>query len=377
MRSLLTILCLAFLSSSVNGHIYLHSFMSSGQESTSCVRQLPPDSVKQSPIKNVEGPEMMCNVGKSPAKSTCEVKAGDSVTFQFYHLGPSPKDIIVHKSHRGPCSVYLSKADASDELIAAHGKLSIQIPSCLQDGRYVFRTEIIALHEAFKTIQERPDLGAQLYVNCGDINIKGGSGTLRPATVQIPSPQWATFNSPGIRFNLWNRENPNYGSYVVPGPPVLAESINGAGSTGKSPSDPGNGNGGQSGGNPGNSGSGSRNQGGQPEACQGTEVTETGRDGRKWGHENGRSCLVSGTTGGQGQGQRQGQSGTSDTKRASARPSSPRMSPAKSSSPSGGSSKTSGGNGEKFPACKKGKITAEGRDGRKWGFENNQSCLIG
>ncbi|KAI9141183.1 glycosyl hydrolase family 61-domain-containing protein [Paraphysoderma sedebokerense] len=323
--SLLTALSLVLFLSSVQGHIYLHSFVSNGQESGTCVRQLPPDSVKNAPIKNVEGQEMMCNVGRT----------GDTVTFQFYHNGPSASDDIIDKSHLAPCSVYLSNADASgnptgwfkifqkgynsgskqwcsDELIAARGKLPVQIPAGLEDGRYVFRTEIIALHEADKTIKEDPNRGAQLYVNCGDINIKGGSGSLRPATVQIPSAQWATFNSPGIKFNIWNRENPNYGSYVVPGPPVLAASTNEPGNSRGSPNsgsgdgaqtggNPGSGNGGQSGGNPGNSGSGSGNQGGQFPTCKGNQVTETGQDGRKWGYENGQSCLISGSTGGQGQ----------------------------------------------------------------------------
>ncbi|KAI9141185.1 glycoside hydrolase [Paraphysoderma sedebokerense] len=188
-KSLISALSLVLFlaSTNVNGHVYLHSFMSKGQESSTCIRQLPPDSVKNAPIKNVEGKEMMCNLGTSPAKSVCDVSAGDSVTFQFFHNGPTAYDDIIDRSHLAPCAVYLSKADASgnptgwfkifekgynsntkqwcsDELIAARGKLPVTIPAGLESGRYVFRTEIIALHEAdYFLTEENPNRGAQLY----------------------------------------------------------------------------------------------------------------------------------------------------------------------------------------------------------------------
>lgn len=52
-----------------------------------------------------------------------------------------------------------------DELIAARGKLPVQIPAGLEDGRYVFRTELIALHEADKTISKL------LYVEVSNKNV--------------------------------------------------------------------------------------------------------------------------------------------------------------------------------------------------------------
>ncbi|KAI9142385.1 glycosyl hydrolase family 61-domain-containing protein [Paraphysoderma sedebokerense] len=277
----------------IHGHTYLHSFTSGGQESTQCIRAHP--AQKNFPIKDIAGNEMMCNAGTQPAQSACGVTDGSEVTFQFFHEGPSAGDQIIDKSHVGPCTVYLSKADGSgnptgwfkifekgfsggqwctDELIAARGKLNVKLPSGLENGRYVFRTEIIALHEADAKFNENPGRGAQLYVNCGDMTVQGGSGSLRPATIAIPSPQWATFDSPGIHFNPYNTPGT---SYIVPGPPLLASSASSnAGSSGSgnvSPApkaDPGAGKS-----TVGNGGAGPKSESGpanSPKAAVGTEM---------------------------------------------------------------------------------------------------------
>ena len=49
---------------------------------------------------------------------------------------------------------------AVDRLIANKGKVSFTIPSCIPDGQYLLRHEIIALHAA----ESYP--GAQFYVSC-------------------------------------------------------------------------------------------------------------------------------------------------------------------------------------------------------------------
>lgn len=246
---LLPLLIIIQTLTTVQGHIFLHSLTAGGEESTECLRAYSPQ--KNSPIKDTTAKEMMCNAGTSPAKSTCAVKAGSSVTFQFYAQKPEPNDEIVDDSHVGPCSVYLSKADASgapsgwfkifekgydaakkqwcsDQLIAARGKLDVKLPADLEDGKYIFRTEFIALHEAGGKASE--GRGAQFYIHCGDIELEGGSGSLKPATVDIPSPQWATDESPGVLIDVYGKTD--LSNYKIPGPPVLAASIGsiGAGS---------------------------------------------------------------------------------------------------------------------------------------------------
>ena len=72
--------------------------------------------------------------------------------------------------------------------------------------RYLLRAELIALHAA----SNYP--GAQLYMECAQINVTGG-GTASPATVSFPGAYKAT--DPGIKFQLYW---PKPTSYTIPGP---------------------------------------------------------------------------------------------------------------------------------------------------------------
>lgn len=69
---------------------------------------------------------------------------------------------------------------AVTDLIAAGGVQNITIPSCIADGEYLLRGELIALHGAGSSG------GAQLYMECAQIRVSGGSGTANPATVALP-----------------------------------------------------------------------------------------------------------------------------------------------------------------------------------------------
>ncbi|KAI9139394.1 glycosyl hydrolase family 61-domain-containing protein [Paraphysoderma sedebokerense] len=241
--SICQLLLLLVLQTSLSeGHTFLHSITAGGKEQTECIRYYPAPDKKNFPVKNIEGSEMMCNAGTSPAKQNCPISAGETVTLQYYHVTPSPGDMILDRSHKGPFAIYLAQSDAngnpggwfkifekgydsasgkwaSDELIDSRGKLSVPIPKGLQNGRYLLRAEFIALHEANGKYNEDPGRGAQLYITCTDIVVSGGSGTIKPSTVTIPSAQWATFDSPGIHFNLY--DGTPHSSYKIPGPPVV------------------------------------------------------------------------------------------------------------------------------------------------------------
>ena len=69
---------------------------------------------------------------------------------------------------------------AVTKLIAAGGTQSIPIPACIEDGQYLLRGEVLALHSASSAGQ------AQFYMECAQINVTGGSGAKSPATVSIP-----------------------------------------------------------------------------------------------------------------------------------------------------------------------------------------------
>ncbi|KAJ2896081.1 hypothetical protein GGI21_005078 [Coemansia aciculifera] len=96
----------------------------------------------------------------------------------------------------------------TDVVREAHGKLTVTIPTEINNGDYLLRTEIIALHNA-KVVG-----GAQLFPNCVQITVTGatfGSPELHP----IPGIYNST--DPGILFNIYKEGG---ATYEIPGPPV-------------------------------------------------------------------------------------------------------------------------------------------------------------
>ncbi|CAE6387439.1 unnamed protein product, partial [Rhizoctonia solani] len=91
------------------------------------------------------------------------------------------------------------------------GKASAVIPKCIPSGHYFLRAEIIGLHGA----STYP--GAQLYMECAQINVTGG-GNASPATVSFPGAYAGT--DPGITVNIYVRFilYPPLTSYTIPGP---------------------------------------------------------------------------------------------------------------------------------------------------------------
>lgn len=110
---------------------------------------------------------------------------------------------------------------AVDTLIANKGKVSFTIPSCIASGQYLLRHEIIGM-----TLARRPRLtadrllialhaassypGAQLYMECAQIQITGG-GSKQPATVSFPGAYHSS--DPGITINIYEPLK----NYTIPG----------------------------------------------------------------------------------------------------------------------------------------------------------------
>jgi hypothetical protein len=118
----------------------------------------------------------------------------------------------------------------------------LQIPACIEDGQYLLRPEMLALHGA------RSTGGAQFYVGgfspagntertltqvqmeCAQINITGGTGAKKPQTYSIPgiykvryfarpckiSADVRKANDPGVLLDIYNT-NFNTKPYVIPG----------------------------------------------------------------------------------------------------------------------------------------------------------------
>jgi len=193
------------------------------------------------PIQDVTSDDLACNGGPDPTTASSDiinVVAGSTVQATWRHTltstAANDATYVIDPSHKGPVIAYMKKVTdattdvgygtgwfkvseagltdvatqdwATTDLIAAAGVQDIPIPACIEDGQYLLRAEIIALHAA------NSEGGAQFYMECAQINVSGGSGAKTPATVSLPGAYSAT--DPGILINIYE----TLPSYTVPGP---------------------------------------------------------------------------------------------------------------------------------------------------------------
>ncbi|KAI1433818.1 lytic polysaccharide monooxygenase [Xylaria sp. CBS 124048] len=187
------------------------------------------------PITDVTSNYLACNGGPNPttpSSDIIDVTAGSTVTATWRHTLTSGADDVLDASHLGPIQAYLKKVDdattdvgygdgwfkiqeegysngvwGTTDLINNAGIQSIQIPDCIEDGQYLLRAEVIALHAA-----SAPE-GAQLYMECAQINISGGSASVSPTTYSIPGIYSA--DDPGLLINIYTMTADS--TYIIPG----------------------------------------------------------------------------------------------------------------------------------------------------------------
>ncbi|KAL3424568.1 endoglucanase ii [Phlyctema vagabunda] len=202
------------------------------------------------PITDVTSNDVACNGGPNPTMSSpyvIDVAAGSTVQATWRHTLTSGPEDVIDASHKGPVIAYLKKVNnaatdvgygsgwfkiseagynpstktwAVDDLIAAKGIQNIPIPACIPSGQYLLRAELIALHGAGSPS------GAQLYMECAQINVVGGTGTASPSTVSFPGAYSAS--DPGILISIYG----TLSSYTIPGPAVFTCAAGGGGSGG-------------------------------------------------------------------------------------------------------------------------------------------------
>ncbi|KAI8960364.1 carbohydrate-binding module family 1 protein [Daldinia sp. FL1419] len=188
------------------------------------------------PITDVTTNDVACNGGPNPTTPSdkiIEVKAGSTVNAIWRHTLTSGPEDVMEASHLGPTLAYLKKVDdattdkgygggwfkiqqdgynngewGTSKVINNQGKHPIKIPDCLPDGQYLLRAEMIALHAAGS------NQGAQLYMECAQIKITGGSASKTPTTYSLPGIYKQ--NDPGILINIYSMDNNS--KYVIPGP---------------------------------------------------------------------------------------------------------------------------------------------------------------
>lgn len=195
------------------------------------IRQPPSNS----PVKDLTSDDVFCNVdGTTAASSTISIAAGGTLTSEWYH--DTRGDDIIDSSHVGPIVAYIAPADATagedawvkiyeegydgsewavTKLIANEGKVDITIPSTLAAGDYLYRIEILALHESDTLYTVNSARGIQLYPSCHQLTVTGSGSTSLPGGV--PFPGTYTDDEPGILFNVYSEDA---STYVIPGPDV-------------------------------------------------------------------------------------------------------------------------------------------------------------
>ncbi|KAG7293791.1 hypothetical protein NEMBOFW57_003848 [Staphylotrichum longicolle] len=205
------------------------------------------------PITDVTSNDLACNGGPNPTTPSSDVitvTAGTTVKAIWRHTLTSGSNDVMDASHKGPTLAYLKKVSSATSdsgigggwfkiqedgynngqwgtstVITNGGFHYIDIPACIPNGQYLLRAEMIALHGASSSG------GAQLYMECAQINVVGGSGTASPQTYSIPGIYKA--NDPGILINIYSMTTSS--KYTIPGPPVFTCSGSGNNGGGSNP----------------------------------------------------------------------------------------------------------------------------------------------
>ncbi|KAJ2836691.1 hypothetical protein FBU31_001309, partial [Coemansia sp. 'formosensis'] len=190
-----------------------------------------------SPVADFTTKAIRCrNVdGTSPNTPFLSVTAGNQFSVVWHHHNDTAQDNVVSPSHRGPCMIYLSKVlDNPDDMkwfkiyelgfnkdtnkwcsdVARdnHGRVDIVIPKDIEDGKYLLRTDLLALHDAAVR------MGAQFYPNCVQLDITGSNNKFLN-----PPPEYVSFPGaykPDDKGILYNRRVDKGLTYVIPGPAV-------------------------------------------------------------------------------------------------------------------------------------------------------------
>lgn len=101
----------------------------------------------------------------------------------------------------------------TEKLIDNNGLLSFDIPKFLPSGYWLFRPELLALHDADKG-------DPQFYTGCAQIYIEGDNTAAldMPAGYSVSIPGYVQASEPGLNFNIYAPKFP----YPMPGPKVYA-----------------------------------------------------------------------------------------------------------------------------------------------------------
>jgi len=200
-----------------------------GQGDGTCVRQSTDLEHANSPIVDVLSNDMACGVGGTMSVNyTCAAPAGAKLTFEFRSSPNKAGNGFIDESHKGPVAVYakhLSSVDAdatgsgwfkmwgegydmkadkwaTEKMIETNGLLSITIPTSFPAGNYLFRPEVVAMHNV------TPEVEPQFYIGCAQVFLE--SSVTAPLDVpdekSVSIPGYLNKNDPAMTYNIYRDE---------------------------------------------------------------------------------------------------------------------------------------------------------------------------
>ncbi|KAI1305650.1 lytic polysaccharide monooxygenase [Xylaria venustula] len=200
-----------------------------GQGDGTCVRQNTDLEHGNSPVRDLSSDDMACGFsGTTPVTFTCPAPAGANLTFE-YRLNPSRAGQgFIDESHKGPVAVYAKQlsgptADATgpgwfklwgegydmeadkwatEKVIDTDGLITIQIPTALPAGNYLFRPEVVAMHNV------TPEVEPQFYIGCAQVFVESSvTGDLDiPVEKSVSIPGYLQKNDPSVTYNIYTDE---------------------------------------------------------------------------------------------------------------------------------------------------------------------------
>ncbi|KAI0470002.1 glycosyl hydrolase family 61-domain-containing protein [Xylariaceae sp. FL0804] len=218
-----SVLAASALLATASAHQNFHQFWVNGVSPGYEVDvRMPPSN---SPVTDVTSDDMACNVDGDTVPSgvgTFAATEGDSITVGWdisSHPGPithflfGPVDDASQESGVGAGWFKIDELDytngswANEVLENNGGNYTFNLPTGLQSGEYLLRSEMLALHAA-TTVG-----GAQFYIGCAQLKITG-TGTGCSPTISIPGAYKAKDDNILIT-DLYNGFDPT--TYTAPG----------------------------------------------------------------------------------------------------------------------------------------------------------------
>jgi cellulase len=198
----------------------------------------------EGPVLDVSSPDFVCRQGSAPSANHGQIAAGGQVDFFWTSADLERNPDGWDASHRGPVFTYIapcggdcSSVDktalrwtkiaesglvsgpantegvwATDVLRQNGGSHSATIPASIAPGKYVVRSELIALHRAHLSEPE-------FYAQCGNIEVTGsGSDDLSSSGV-VASQLYSTADTQLFGFSVYDGSE---SSWPIPGPPLYS-----------------------------------------------------------------------------------------------------------------------------------------------------------